>query len=250
MASTMKSDKPLHNRRDMLALMGAAATATLVGCAHGPGGPSGPYTQQTIAGCLVSPEQTEGPFFVDEKLNRSDLRFDPANGSVSPGVPLRLVLHLSRVTNNSCTPLPGATVDVWHCDALGTYSDVRDNAGDSGDTRGRKFLRGYQVTDGQGKVEFQTIYPGWYQGRNVHVHYKIRTNPTSGVGHEFTSQLFFDEAITDQVHGQAPYAQKGRRDTTNSSDDIYSRGGTDLMLALSKDAEGYTGTYKVAMLMV
>jgi len=231
----------------MIALIGAAATATLIGCTRGPGGPSGPYTQQTIAGCLVSPEQTQGPFFVEEKLNGSDLRVDSANGAVSPGMSLRLVLNVNQVANKSCTPLPGAVVDIWHCDALGSYSDVRDNAGGSGDTRGRKFLRGYQVTDGQGRVEFQTIYPGWYQGRTVHLHYKIRTNPSSEVGDEFTSQLFFDEAITDQVHAQPPYAQKGRRDTTNSSDGIFARGGNDLMLGLSKDAEGYAGTYKVAM---
>lgn len=240
----------LLNRRDMLALMGAAGAAMLAGCARGPGGPTGPYIKQTVAGCLVSPEQTEGPFFVDEKLNRSDLRVDPANGSVSPGVALHLILHVSQVANNACTPLPGATVDVWHCDALGSYSDVRENASGSGDTRGKKFLRGYQVTDKEGKVEFQTIYPGWYEDRTVHVHYKIRTNPSSEVGHELTSQLFFDEAITDQVHAQAPYAQKGRRDTTNSSDGIFSRGGNDLMLALSKDNEGYTGTYKVGMVIV
>ena len=233
----------------MIALIGAASTATLIGCTRGPGGPTGPYTQQTIAGCLVSPEQTQGPFFVEEKLNRSDLRVDPANGAVSAGVSLRLVLNVNQVADNSCTPLTGAVVDVWHCDALGSYSDVRDNAGGSGDTRGRKFLRGYQVTDGQGRVEFQTIYPGWYQGRTVHLHYKIRTNPSSEVGHEFTSQLFFDEAITDQVHAQQPYAQKGRRDTTNSSDGIFAHGGNDLMFALSKDAEGYAGTYKIAMLI-
>jgi protocatechuate 3,4-dioxygenase beta subunit len=233
----------------MLALMGAAATATLIGCGRAPDGPSGPYSQQTIAGCLVSPEQIEGPFFVDERLNRSDLRTDPTNGAVSPGAPFRLVLHVSQVANNTCTPLPGATVDVWHCDALGSYSDVRDNASGSGDTRGRKFLRGYQLSDSQGKVGFQTIYPGWYEGRAVHLHFKIRTNPTSGVRHEFSSQLYFDEAITDQIHAQAPYGQKGRRDTTNSSDGIYRRGGNDLMLGLTKDADGYVGAYKVAMLL-
>jgi protocatechuate 3,4-dioxygenase beta subunit len=237
------------NRREMLALIGATAAATLSGCMRGPGGPSGPYSRQTIAGCLVSPEATEGPFFVDEKLNRSDLRIDPANGSVSTGVPLKLVLNVSQAANNSCTPLVGAAVDVWHCDALGSYSGVRDNASGSGDTRGRKFLRGYQMTDAQGRVEFQTIYPGWYQGRCVHVHYKIRTNPTSEVGHEFTSQLFFVEAVTEQVHAQPPYAQKGRRDTLNANDGIYSRGGSDLMLALSKDGEGYVATYNVAMLI-
>ena len=99
-------------------------------------------------------------------------------------------------------------MDIWHCDSLGSYSDVRDNPGGFGDSRGKKFLRD-QVTDGAGKVEFQTIYPGWYRGRTVHIHYKSRTNPTSEVRDEFTSQLFFDEAITDQVHAQPPYSEKG-----------------------------------------
>ena len=199
---------------------------------------------------FVSPEQTEGPFFVDEKLNRSDIRVDPADGSISPGVPLRLVLHVNQVTNDSCSPLPGATVDVWHCDAFGYYSAVRDNAGGSAaDTRGKKFLRNYQVTDAQGKVEFLTVYPGWYHGRSVHVHYMIRTDPSSEVGHEFTSQLYFDEAITDQVHAQSPYAQKGRRDTTNDRDGIFRRGGNDLMLKLSKGSDGFIGAYKVGFLL-
>jgi protocatechuate 3,4-dioxygenase beta subunit len=235
------------SRREMIALLGAAGAAQLAGCSGGPGGFSGSYTQQTIAGCVVSPDQTEGPFFVDEKLNRSDLRVDPSNGSVSPGVPLRLTLFVSQIKENSCTPLPGATVDVWHCDSLGSYSDVRENASSAGDTRGRKFLRGYQVTDAQGRVEFQTIYPGWYEGRMVHVHYKIRTDPRSEVGYELTSQLYFDEAITDAVHAQGPYSQKGKRDTTNSTDGIFRRGGNDLMLALTKEADGYSGGYKVGL---
>lgn len=245
------SESPTLERREILGLLTAAATTWFLGCARAPAGPSGPYNQQTVAGCLVSPEQTEGPFFVDEKLNRSDIRVDPSDGSISQGLPLRLVLHVNQVSNNACTPLPGATVDVWHCDALGSYSDVRDNAGDSAaDTRGKKFLRGYQLTDAAGKVEFQTIYPGWYQGRNVHIHYKIRTDTKSEVGHEFTSQLFFDEAITDRVHALAPYAQKGRRDTGNSSDGIFRRGGSDLMLQLNQDPNGYLAVYKVGFLMV
>lgn len=238
------------DRRQILGLLAAATAGSVLGCGRGPGGSYGSYTQETIAGCVVSPEQTQGPFFVDEKLHRSDIRVDPVNGSISQGVPLRLLLQVNQVSNNSCMPLSGATVDVWHCDALGSYSDVRDNAGGSvGDTRGKKFLRGYQITDGQGRVEFQTIYPGWYQGRNVHVHHMIRTNPSSEVGHEFTSQLFFDEAITDQVHAAAPYSQKGRRDTTNNTDGIFRRGGSDLMLQLSKEADGYLGMYKVGFLL-
>ena len=240
----------LLNRRVMLALMTAATANSVLGCGRAPDEPSGTYSQQTVAGCLVSPEQTEGPFFVDEKLNRSDIRIDPADGSISQGVPLQLVLQVNQVSNNKCTPLSGASVDVWHCDALGSYSDVRDNAGSPvADTRGKKFLRGYQITDASGKVEFQTIYPGWYRGRNVHIHYKVRTDPKSEVGHEFTSQLFFDEAITDQVHALAPYARKGRRDTSNSSDGIFRRGGSDLMLQLTKGPNGYLGSYKVGFLM-
>ena len=244
------------NRREMLALLGGVAGAMgvgpLVGCASGPSGfseISGPHNQQNIAGCIVSPEQTEGPFFVDEKLKRSDLRVDPSINSVSPGVPLKLTLFVSQIKNNTCTPLPGAMVDVWHCDAAGSYSDVRENASSAGDTSGRKFLRGYQVSDQQGKVEFQTIYPGWYRGRTVHVHYKVRTDPKSGLGHELTSQLYFDEAITDAVHAQAPYAAKGKRDTTNANDGIFRRGGKDLMLTLTKDADGYAAAYKVGLLI-
>lgn len=250
MSDNLLEASPGLNRRVMLGLITAAAANSVFGCGRGADGPSGPYNQQAVAGCLVSPEQTEGPFFVDEKLNRSDIRIDPADGSISQGLPLQLVIHVNQVSNNKCTPLSGATVDVWHCDALGSYSDVRDNAGGSAaDTRGKKFLRGYQIADASGKVEFQTIYPGWYRGRNVHIHYKIRTNPKSELGHEFTSQLFFDEAITDQVHALAPYAQKGRRDTSNSSDGIFRRGGSDLMLQLSKAPDGYLGAYKVGFLM-
>src|SRR5687767_13188394 len=99
----------------MIVLVGATAVATLASCGRGS---SGPYTQTTVAGCLVSPEQTEGPYFVDEKLNRSDIRQDPANNSVTPGVPLRLVLSAYQIANNSCNPLPNTTVDIWHCNAL------------------------------------------------------------------------------------------------------------------------------------
>lgn len=138
------------NRREMLTFVGGTAVASILGCA---GGPSGPYTPTTIAGCLVSPQQTEGPYFVDVRLNRSDIRHDPPDGSVTPGVPLRLVFNVYSVANNVCNPLPGATVDVWHCDALGSYSDVIDNPGEFADTRGQKFLRGYQVT-GAGQAPY------------------------------------------------------------------------------------------------
>jgi protocatechuate 3,4-dioxygenase beta subunit len=97
------------------------------------------------------------------------------------------------------------------CDALGQYSDVENNVG-------RKFLRGYQGTGDNGSAQFQTIYPGWYRGRAVHTHYKIRTDPDFEQGYEFTSQLYFDDALTDEVHSQEPYAERGERDLRNDDD--------------------------------
>jgi protocatechuate 3,4-dioxygenase beta subunit len=201
-----------------------------------------------IPSCVVRPEQTEGPYFLDEKLNRSDIRSDPSDGALKRGVPLRLAFHVSRVSGSSCSTLSGAIVDIWQCDALGAYSDVRDiNAGF--DTRGKKFLRGYQTTDANGIAEFLTIYPGWYPGRAVHIHFKIRGESSSRRGLEFTSQLYFDESITDEVHKQAPYNGKGRRSTTNDADFPFRRGGKQLIPSLAKDEQGYAGRFDIGLQM-
>ena len=119
------------------------------------------------AGCVLTPAQTEGPYFVDERLDRSDVREDPATGAARPGAVLTLDLGVAAVDGARCMPLRGAIVDIWQCDALGNYSDVNDS-------RGQRFLRGYQATDANGRVRFTTIYPGAYPGRAVHIHFKIR----------------------------------------------------------------------------
>ena len=166
---------------------------------------------------------------------------------MSPGVPLRLSLRVSQVTAaGACAPLAGALVDLWQCDALGVYSDFADTTAKF-DARGKKFLRGYQVTDAKGAVAFTTIYPGWYPGRAVHLHFKVRTNPTGASGTDFTSQLYFDEALTDKVHARAPYATKGRRITTNEMDGIFKSGGRQLMLRLTENATDIAGTFELAL---
>src|SRR5215213_8290080 len=125
------------SRREVLGLLGTAGAAALTGCAPAEGDWDAAGPAQALD-CVVTPSRAEGPYFVDERLERRDLRLDPATKAVKEGVPLRLRIHVSRVDGGACAPLPGAIVDVWQCDALGAYSDVWDH---NGDTRGQKFLR-------------------------------------------------------------------------------------------------------------
>jgi protocatechuate 3,4-dioxygenase beta subunit len=194
--------------------------------------------------CVATPEQTEGPYFVDEHLNRSDIRSDPVDGSVRPGLPLSLQIHLSAIDSTGCRPLVAAAVDIWHCDAQGVYSDVGERGFRTLDSR---FLRGYQVTDASGSVRFATIYPGWYPGRTVHIHFKVRTGPNAPRALQWTSQLYFDDAITDQVHRHAAYPQRGRPRTKNAGDGIFQDGGRSLMLALSSSTEGYDARFNAGL---
>jgi protocatechuate 3,4-dioxygenase beta subunit len=244
----------VHSRREVLALFGAGgaafiATSLAVRAATGAGSDEQPGdgTQASATAstalssvCIVTPEETEGPYFVDEMLYRSDVRTDPSDGTTKEGVPLALTFTIASVSNAACAPLAGATVDIWHCDALGVYSDVQGSMG-------KKFLRGTQVTDASGMATFTTIYPGWYRGRAVHIHFKVRTDPLATTGTEFTSQLYFDDALTDRVYTQAPYASRNARDTRNSQDGIYATGGDQLLLSLTQDGDGYTTVFNVGM---
>lgn len=222
-----RSPDPVR-RRTLLAL-GAAVVSPHVPAQPAPRRPA----------CYITAQQTEGPYFLDTRLKRSDLRKDPADGSVRPGVPLLLTLRLRQDTEAGCVPLAGATVHVWHCDAEGTYSGI--------DGSRSQFLRGYQVSGKDGVVRFRTIYPGWYPGRTVHVHLKVRTQDRDGKPHELTSQLHFDDAITDKVMAQQPYAKRGQRDRINRSDGLFRRSGRELMLKLSGDDKGYAAEFDVGV---
>jgi protocatechuate 3,4-dioxygenase beta subunit len=191
------------------------------------------------AGCVLTPAQTEGPYFVDERLDRSDVRDDPATGTPRPGAVLTLDLRVVAVDGTRCTPMRGAIVDIWQCDALGNYSDV-------GDRRGARFLRGYQVTDADGGVRFTTIYPGAYPGRAVHIHFKVRAH----VGNrdaEFTSQLYFDDILTDRVHATHPYAGAAQRRTRNARDGLYRNGGSTLTLDVATRGDAYAAAYHIGV---
>jgi protocatechuate 3,4-dioxygenase beta subunit len=257
-------DKPIGRvltRREVLALFGAAAgagvlaacsPASLVGGSASPSAASAAASASTAASaaatsgsaalpaCIVRPALTEGPYFVDEMLQRSDITSDASDGSVRPGVPLALAFVVSQVQGTSCTPFAGALVDVWHCDATGVYSDV------SG-AEGKKFLRGYQLTDANGSARFATIYPGWYQGRAVHIHFKIRTAPQADSAHEFTSQLFFDDGLSDAVFATQPYSARGQPTTRNANDAIFASSGGQLTLAPTPSGDGYAATFDIGV---
>ena len=192
----------------------------------------------TAPACVVRPEVTEGPYYVDENLVRSDIRTDSTTGAARAGTPLLLTFNVSQVSASSCTPLQGATVEIWHCDGAGQYSDVSDPGFN---TKGQNWLRGSQVTDANGVATFTTIYPGWYSGRAVHIHFKVHPDATK----VFTSQLFFDDKLSQQVFTQAPYASKGSTpDTLNSTDNIYQ---DLLLLTTNKTDQGYAAAFDIGI---
>jgi protocatechuate 3,4-dioxygenase beta subunit len=251
-------------RREVLALMGASSVS-VVAAACAPGsvasGLASPSASSGTAGatgstadasatalagssalpsCVVFPALTEGPYYVNENLERSDIRVDTSTGKAVDGSTLKIDWVVSQVDGNACIPLQGVLVDVWHCDAAGEYSDV-------GSEQGHDFLRGYQHTDANGLASITTIYPGWYQGRAVHVHFKIRTDATATSGFEFTSQLFFDDSLSDQVFSQGAYAAKGKPDTPNAADSIFAQSGGLTLLDVTPDAAGYKTTFEIAI---
>ncbi len=159
---------------------------------------------------------------------------------MSEGATLTLGWVVSSVDGNACVPLEGVIVDVWHCDALGAYSGVEGNSGTD-------FLRGFQRTDANGAATFTTVYPGWYSGRAVHIHFKIRTDPDAAAGFEFTSQLFFDDAFSEGVYGTGVYAAKGAQDVRNASDGIFSQSDGATLLTVTQDGDAYAATFELAV---
>ena len=259
-------DQPIGrilSRREVLALIGASGTAAfLAACTPGGGAASasaGGSTAVTasssasaaataivsaavasaLPSCVVVPELTEGPYYVDVELERPDIRTNTSDGVAVEGAPLTIEWIVSQADGSACMPMEGAIVDVWHCDALGVYSGVQGNSGN--------FLRGFQRTDANGKATFQTIYPGWYQGRAVHIHFKIRTDPDASAGFEFTSQLFFDDDLSRTVYSSGVYAQKGAQDVSNAQDGIYNQSGGATLLAVTQEGEGYKASFPLAV---
>jgi protocatechuate 3,4-dioxygenase beta subunit len=217
----------ITRRGSLLRLAGIAATAGGVGAWRldaAQASASGPLAVSSgLVTCVLTPELTEGPYYVSgEKLRRDITEGKPGTA---------LLLGLTVLNASTCKPIKNAAVDIWHCDALGVYSGaVANNAGTN-------FLRGVQRTNAKGIATFKTLYPGWYQGRAVHIHVKVHVG--GNVVH--TGQLFFNDAATDAVYKRTPYSRRPNRATRNTDDSIYVNGGSKSLLKITRLGKGYSG---------
>jgi protocatechuate 3,4-dioxygenase beta subunit len=230
-------ERLLRRREAFLALAGLGVTGALGARASGVLGTPGAEAATT---CVLSPEVTEGPYWIDNKLTRRDIT------EGRPGLPLELVLAVQNA--KTCVAIKGADVEIWHCDAVGVYSGYENGAGGApggqhaAPSDSHRYLRGHQKADANGRARFLTIYPGWYRGRTPHIHLKVHVG--GSVVH--TGQLFFDEKTTAAVYRHAPYKSHGQPDTSHAEDMIYAQAGssraTVKLAGRSHARKGYRGS--------
>jgi protocatechuate 3,4-dioxygenase beta subunit len=205
-------------------------------------------TASTTASCSASLEGEEGPYFVDDSASgylRSNILSNLDGSETQTGVPLALTIYVYD-SKNGCVAMQNVQVDIWSCNASGVYS-----AESSESTTGQSWLRGYQLTDANGMIQFTTIIPGWYAGRTNHIHLRFRsTYDSTDTSGSNTMQLFFDQTLIDTLATSVtPYSQEGTDSTTNASDRVYTteEDGTTLLTLSGSTSAGYTATFKAYM---
>ena len=227
-------------RREAVRALGIASAAATIACGNEtPTSPSSSSTTTTAttggttsAACAVTPSETLGPYPSLTDMIRSDVREDRA------GVPLTLTITVNNASAG-CTPLSGATVDIWQCDAEGRYSQYSQGGFDG---RASTFLRGMQTTDASGRATFMTIFPGWYQGRATHIHVEVTMNGRSLK----VTQMAFPESVNAEVYRSSAYASRGTNPTANTSDGIFADSiANELATATGSPSSGYTGAFTV-----
>ncbi|MFD8213734.1 intradiol ring-cleavage dioxygenase [Streptomyces sp. NPDC059697] len=191
-------------------------------------------TSTSSGQCVLMSSVTEGPYYLDGALVRKDITEGKG------GVPLTLRITVQDTTD-SCGPVAGAAVEIWHCDAWGYYSGYTTaNPGGSAPAESedgstaddQTYLRGYQVANANGVVKFETIFPGWYTPRTTHIHVKVHTGGEKADGTyeggkvNFTGQLFFDDDIAAEVQALEPYSKHTGSYTKLADDMVYDGGGT------------------------
>lgn len=201
--------------------------------------------------CTETLEGEEGPYFVDDSASgydRSNILTNLDGTESQTGVSLVLTLYVFD-SENSCTAMEGVQVDIWHCNANGIYS-----AESSESTTGKSWLRGYQITDSSGKVQFTTIIPGWYSGRTTHIHLRLRSSyDSSSSGATNTMQVFFDQTLIDTLATSvSPYSEEGTNPTTNATDRVYAdqEDGTTLLTLSGSTSAGYTASFNIHLPIV
>ncbi len=229
-------------RREMMALSaGALASVALYACGADEDEAARSVVEgaTTMPDCVLTPGQEEGPFYIDLAQVRQDIVEN------RPGVPLALALTV--VDSDTCEPIRDAAVDIWHCDALGVYSG-EPSEGSEGET----YLRGIQLTDGNGLAEFATIYPGQYPGRTTHIHVKVHLGgrQSDGIysgGHvSHIGQLFTFDRRDAEVFALAPYNRNTAEIVSRNTDGVFrDQGGSSSVLALARVGsslarDGYT----------
>jgi protocatechuate 3,4-dioxygenase beta subunit len=218
-------------RREMVALSaGALASVALYACGADEEEAARSVVDEatTMPDCVLTPAQEEGPFYIDLARVREDVVEN------RPGVPLALALTV--VNSDTCEPIRDAAVDIWHCDALGVYSG-EPSEGSEGET----YLRGIQLTDGNGLAQFSTIYPGQYPGRTTHIHVKVhiggrQSDGTYSGGHvSHTGQLFTSDRRDAEVFALAPYNRNSLEVISRNTDGVFrDQGGSSSVLALAR----------------
>ena len=218
---------PQLARREVLGVLGATGAALAFGCSSSP---TSSTSGSTSGSCAVTPSETAGPFPSLTDLVRSDIR------EGRTGVLLTLTLRVVNV-GSGCSAVSGATVEIWHCDVNGDYSQY-------GSQVGQTFLRGIQTTNANGEVTFVTIYPGWYQGRATHIHVEVSVN---NVVRKVT-QMAFPESINNTVYGTAGYAARGTNPMSNASDGILGDSLADeLVTPTGSPSAGYTASWQIGI---
>jgi protocatechuate 3,4-dioxygenase beta subunit len=214
------------SRRSTLVRAGGLAAAAIGASSF----PAAEAAEQSPLACVLSPEMTEGPYYIaGEKVRRN----------ITEGLPgAPLTLRLSVLDASTCKPIKGAAVDIWHASAAGKYSGEEAN-----NTVGRTYLRGIQRTDAKGLALFKTVYPGWYQGRAVHIHVKVHV----GGDTVHTGQLFFRDAFSDGVYKRAPYKARGPSDLSNAEDSIFASGGSRSLLDLRTSGKVIIGSISMGV---
>ena len=228
------------NRRDLLKRVGAIGLGSML--PFGRALNAGEKAEFLQSACVLTPQETEGPFYFNPILLRQDITVNTPTGVAKTGLPLNMIF---TVVNTNCDPIRNVLADIWHNDKDGIYSGYAGQPGGV-NTMGQNFLRGIQMTGADGKCTFKTIYPGWYPGRVTHIHFKVRLTSTTYV----TSQFCFSDSINTAVYQTPMYVAKGQNSLTNATDNIFrsaNPAGQIITLTSNAATGGYEGSYTIVV---